>query len=71
MAEALKHTDVEHIDHVDLDKDVIDVCQQHFPWGATAWSDPRVNLVVADGAAFARDAADGRYVMYGRVGHDI
>lgn len=61
LAEALKHTDVEHVDHVDLDKDVIEVCKENFPWGA-AWSDPRVNLVVADGAAFARDAADGRYV---------
>ena len=50
-----------HVDHVDLDGDVIEVCKESFPWGA-AWSDPRVNLYVADGAAFANDAADGRYV---------
>ena len=62
LAEVLKHIDVVHVDHVDLDGDVIDVCKENFPWGA-AWSDPRVTLHVADGAAFANDAPDGRYVV--------
>ena len=59
MSEVLKHESVEHVDHVDLDGDVIKTCKEYFPWGA-AWSDPRVNLVIADGAAFARGAADSR-----------
>ena len=36
LSEVLKHPEVEHVDHVDLDSDVIDVCRNHFPWGS-AW----------------------------------
>jgi len=50
--EVLRHNSVEHVDHVDLDGDVIDACKKHFPWGETAWSDPRVTLTVGDGASF-------------------
>ena len=56
----LKHTSLEHVDHVDLDEDVIEVCRKHFSWGA-AWDDPRVRLHISDGAAFVKMAADGYY----------
>ena len=36
LSEVLKHPEVEHVDHVDLDSAVIDVCRDHFPWGS-AW----------------------------------
>lgn len=58
----MKHQSVQHVDHVDLDGDVVKACKEHFPWGA-AWSDSRVKLHITDGAAFASDADDGRYVL--------
>lgn len=60
LSEVLKHPEVEHVDHVDLDSAVIDVCRDHFPWGS-AWSDPRVHLHFADGAKFVADAEEGFY----------
>jgi spermidine synthase len=46
--------------YIDLDGDVIEACRDHFEWGE-AWDDERVNLHVADGAAFVKDASDGYY----------
>lgn len=60
LSEVLKHNSVVHVDHVDLDGDVIDVCKQFFKWGG-AWDDPRAQLHIADGAQFVREAADGTY----------
>lgn len=60
VSEALKHDTVESIDHVDLDVDVIETSKQHFSW-SDAWNDPRVNLHIADGATFVRDADDNSY----------
>jgi spermidine synthase len=60
LSEVLKHDSVIHVDHVDLDEDVVNICREHFAWGQ-AWQDPRVRLHIADGAAFVRDAADGYY----------
>jgi spermidine synthase len=60
LSEVLKHSSVQHVDHVDLDGDVIDTCREHFSWG-DAWKDPRVNLHIADGAEFARNAPDSFY----------
>lgn len=60
LSEVLKHSSVEHVDHVDLDGDVIEVCKEHFPWG-DAWNDPRVKLHIGDGAAFVLNAPDSFY----------
>lgn len=60
LSEVLKHPEVEHVDHVDLDGEVIQVCREHFEWGR-AWDDPRVKLHVADGAAFVKNATAGFY----------
>lgn len=56
----LKHPSVEHVDHVDLDQDVIETCETYFEWGG-AWKDERAHLHICDGAQFVRDAADGVY----------
>jgi spermidine synthase len=60
VSEVLKHPSVEHVDHVDLDGDVITTCEQFFAWGS-AWKDPRVHLHIGDGAAFVREIGDGQY----------
>jgi spermidine synthase len=59
--QVLKHQSVEHVDHVDLDDDVIKTCEQYFPQWGDAWKDPRASLHICDGAQFVRDAADGTY----------
>jgi len=58
--EVLKHPSVVQVDHVDLDKEVIDVCREYFSWGS-AWDDSRVNLHIADGSEFVRNSEDGFY----------
>ena len=60
LSEVLKHGSVEHVDHVDLDGEMVDACKLYFG-RSTAWSDPRVNLHIADGAAFVRNATDASY----------
>lgn len=57
VSELLKYPQVQSIDHIELDGDVIDVAKEHLPWGH-AWEDPRVNLVIGDGAAFVRQQAE-------------
>ena len=60
LSEVLKHSSVEHVDHVDLDGDIIEACKEHFG-RSKAWRDPRVRLHIADGASFVRNAADASY----------
>jgi spermidine synthase len=60
VSEVLKHSSVEHVDHVDLDTDVIETCKQFFSW-SDCWNDPRVHLHIADGAKFVRNALDQSY----------
>eukprot|EP00568_Trieres_chinensis_P003881 CAMPEP_0183316316 /NCGR_PEP_ID=MMETSP0160_2-20130417/54565_1 /TAXON_ID=2839 ORGANISM="Odontella Sinensis, Strain Grunow 1884" /NCGR_SAMPLE_ID=MMETSP0160_2 /ASSEMBLY_ACC=CAM_ASM_000250 /LENGTH=367 /DNA_ID=CAMNT_0025482081 /DNA_START=27 /DNA_END=1130 /DNA_ORIENTATION=- len=60
LSEVLKHPFVVHVDHVDLDGEVVKVCRDHFSWGK-AWDDPRATLHIADGAAFVRNAPDETY----------
>jgi len=60
LHEVLKHPSVEHVDHVDLDSEVIDVCRKHFSWGH-AWEDPRVSLHITDGASFVAESEDNYY----------
>jgi spermidine synthase len=60
VSEVLKHESVEHVDHVDLDTDVIETCKKYFHW-SDAWNDPRVHLHIADGAKFVRNAPNASY----------
>ena len=61
LKEVLKHPSVEHVDHVDLDKDVIETCEKYFPQWGDAWKDPRAHLHICDGAEFVRDTPDNFY----------
>lgn len=60
VSEVLKHESVEHVDHVDLDIEVIEVCREQFAWGSV-WDDPRVHLHIADGSLYVQNAADSTY----------
>lgn len=61
LKEVLKHPSVERVDHVDLDGDVVETCEKHFPQWGDAWKDPRANLHICDGAKFVRDTPDNFY----------
>ncbi len=52
--EVLRHRSVEAVTLVEIDRAVVDLCIAEFPAiSAGAFDDPRLSLVIADGAAFA------------------
>jgi spermidine synthase len=55
--EVLRHRSVEHVTMVEIDAGVVEFARQYLPdIGAGAFDDPRLNLVIADGAAFVRES---------------
>ena len=60
--ECLRHDGVDHLDLVEIDGLVVDLCREHLPsLGASAWSDPRFHLTVGDGIAWVAGAATASY----------
>ncbi|MBU0552844.1 polyamine aminopropyltransferase [Myxococcota bacterium] len=60
--EVLRHPGVERVDMVEVDGLVMEACRAHLPTiGGPAWSDPRLHLVVGDGAAFVAQAEADSY----------
>ena len=57
----MRHPSVEHVDHVDLDDEVVKTCERFFPQWGDAWKDPKVKLHIKDGAQFVQDAPDNYY----------
>jgi len=57
--EVLRHSVVEHVTMVEIDAGVVEFSKQYLPsLSAGAFDDARLNLVIADGAAFVRESAD-------------
>ncbi len=57
--EALKHPAVERVTMVEIDRGVVDLCATHIPSiGAAAFQNPKLDLVIADGAAFVKTSKD-------------
>jgi spermidine synthase len=60
--ECLRHGEVGHLDMVEIDGRVVELCREHLPTiGGSAWGDPRLQLTVGDGIAWAAEAADASY----------
>ena len=60
--ECLRHPGVRRLDMVEIDGRVVELSREHLPTiGGSAWSDPRFQLNVGDGIAWAADAADASY----------
>ena len=54
--EVLKHASVEHVTMVEIDAGVVDFSKEYLPMlSQGAFDDPRLNLVINDGAAFMRE----------------
>jgi len=54
IRELCRYATVEHIDMVEIDEEVVNVCKEHFPSTTVSLSDPRVNLYFEDGLKFVR-----------------
>ncbi len=53
LREVLKHPSVETVTQVEIDQSVVDLCVQYFPnHSQGAFDDPRLSLVITDGAEF-------------------
>lgn len=60
LREVVKHGSVEHVTQVEIDGSVVDMARQWFPnHSRGAFDDPRLELVIDDGAAFVRAVAAG------------
>ncbi|UWQ23225.1 polyamine aminopropyltransferase [Leisingera aquaemixtae] len=54
--EALRHTSVEHVTMVEIDGGVVDFSKEYLPMLSDgAFDDPRLNLVINDGALFMKE----------------
>ena len=59
LREVCKHSAVEHITQVEIDQQVVDMCREFLPrHSAGAYDDPRVSIVIDDGARFVRENTD-------------
>ncbi len=54
VRELLKYDTIEHIDMVEIDKMVVDVCKEYLPSTACKLDDPRVSIYYEDGLKFVR-----------------
>lgn len=62
--EVLRHETVEHVTMVEIDAGVVDFSKEYLPMlSAGAFDDPRLDLVIADGAEFIRQTAVGYDVI--------
>ncbi len=54
VRELTRYSTIEHIDMVEIDKMVVDVCREYLPQTACKLDDPRVQLYFEDGLKFVR-----------------
>lgn len=54
IRELCRYVTVEHIDMVEIDEEVVNVCKEHFPSTTVSLNDSRVNLYFEDGLKFVR-----------------
>ncbi|MDG4812130.1 polyamine aminopropyltransferase [Hydrogenovibrio sp. 3SP14C1] len=59
LREVLKHHGVESVTQVEIDQQVIDMCQQYLPkHSAGAFDHPKTSIVIADGMDFVKECTD-------------
>ncbi len=54
VRELVRYDSIEHIDMVEIDKEVVDVCKEYFPKVASGFDDKRLDIHYADGLKFVR-----------------
>lgn len=59
LREVLRHAAVRHVTQVEIDAQVIETCKQYLPGHSQgAFDDPRVEIVIADGARYVSEASE-------------
>ena len=59
LREVLKHTSISNVTMVEIDKSVVDMCVKYLPSHSQgAFDDPKLNLVIADGAKYVAETKD-------------
>jgi len=71
LAELVKYKDIEQIDLVDIDKIVVEKCQEFFPVAKSAFTDHRVNIYYDDGANYLALKPDNYYDLILVTGTEI
>ncbi len=61
VREFLRHDGVEKVTMVEIDGEVIKACKEHLPTIAASFDHPKLNLIVGDGIAFAKEAANEEF----------
>lgn len=61
VREILRHEGVEKVTMVEIDAEVINSCKEFLPNIAAAFDNPKLELLVDDGIAFAKNAAANTY----------
>lgn len=61
LTELTKYDCLEKITMCEIDEEVVNVCRKHFPSLTAGLSDPRVELVIADGANYVSDLSAESY----------
>jgi len=61
VREVLRHEGVEKVTMVEIDEEVIKSCKEFLPTIAAAFDNPKLELLVDDGIAFAKNAAPESY----------
>lgn len=61
VREILRHEGVEKVTMVEIDAEVINSCKEFLPNIAAAFDNPKLELLVDDGIAFAKNAAPNTY----------
>ncbi|MCB9594513.1 MAG: polyamine aminopropyltransferase [Sandaracinaceae bacterium] len=57
--EVLRHPGVKRCVMIEVDREVVEVCQRHLPTlGAGVWDDPRLDLRFGDGVAFVAETTE-------------
>jgi len=57
LREVLKHDTIERVVMVELDQQVLTACQKYMPEVCQSWDDPRLELIIGDGAKYIEEAA--------------
>ena len=58
VRELCRYDDIEHIDMVEIDPQVVEVCREYLPKTACSLDDPRVSIHYEDGLKFIRRTVD-------------
>ncbi|HEX6511239.1 MAG TPA: polyamine aminopropyltransferase [Chloroflexota bacterium] len=59
--EALRHPSIQRLTMVELDQVVVDACKQWMPSVTADYDDPRLELLIDDGAEYVKQAPDAQF----------